>query len=634
MERKTQKNGLINLLALLVVGATSYAVARYGDSLAGQASAVFMGIGVLVAGVSWFQMRLEERERLEKLEFDELSKSAASSALFNASESEVFPAQRSREQFERFLVPAFTVLLFLLQAGGGFLFWRSLAKFIPAPLQQPTVSMALFGLFALVLFLLGKFSTSISRLQNLRLLRPGSGYLLFSAYLCFAVTAGIVGVQVGFPKVDLYVARALCAVLLLTGIETLINLILELYRPRVKGKVERPVYESRLVSLLGQPEGLITTAAQTLDYQFGFKVSETWAYRFFEKALAWLLLLQLGVLLASTSVVFIDAGEQGLLERFGEPVAGRSVLGPGAHFKLPWPIDQVYRYPTEQIQTFSIGFAPDPARAGDKTVLWTVSHAKEENFLVANREVAALESATNGPANTSDRRPPPVSLLTVSIPVQFQITNLVAWAYNNEDPSTLLQHIATREVVRYLVGADFQEIMSHGRSDAANVLRDRIQAEADCHQLGAGIVFVGLQDIHPPVKVAPDYEKVVAAIHTKEAVILAARAEAIKTNALAGAQAFKVICEAQSDRQRREVDALAQAALFTNQIPAYLASPSVYTKRAYLQTFARSVADARKYIVLSTNTQDVIILDLEDKIRPDILDSINVQSAKPATATK
>ena len=67
----------------------------------------------------------------------------------------------------------------------------------------------------------------------------------------------------GFPQVDLYLARVLAGVLLLIALETLINLILEMYRPRVKGKVERPVYESRLVSLLGQPEGLFTTAAQT-----------------------------------------------------------------------------------------------------------------------------------------------------------------------------------------------------------------------------------------------------------------------------------------------------------------------------------------------------------------------------------
>src|SRR5258708_29731077 len=103
-----------------------------------------------------------------------------------------------------------------------------------------------------------------------------------------------------------------------------------MYRPRVKGKIERPLYESRLVGLLGQPEGIITTAAQTLDYQFGFKVSETWFVRYFAKAATWLLWLQLGVLLASTCVVFIDGGEQGLLEHYG---ASRGVLSPVIHLK-------------------------------------------------------------------------------------------------------------------------------------------------------------------------------------------------------------------------------------------------------------------------------------------------------------
>jgi len=158
-----------------------------------------------------------------------------------------------------------------------------------------------------VLFLLGKYSATIARLQDRRLLRPGASYLLLAAYLCAAVALGIIGAQAGFARTDLYIALALAAVLALVAVETMVNLVLEMYRPRVKGKVERPLYESRLVGLLGQPEGLITTAAQALDYQFGFKVSETWFYRFFEKALAWLLLLQLGALVLSTGEEHVAA---------------------------------------------------------------------------------------------------------------------------------------------------------------------------------------------------------------------------------------------------------------------------------------------------------------------------------------
>ena len=627
MERSIKKNGLVNLLALLAVSVAGFAAARQTGSLAGLISTVFIGLGVLVAFVSWFQMRLEDGERLERLELEELARSKGSSTLFEAKEAEVFPARRSREQFERFFVPGFTVLLFLLQAGGAFILWRWLSKGAAAvPLTEPAAGMALFGFFALALFLLGRFSATVARLENHRLLRPGASRLLLGAYLSFVTALAIAGVKLEFPKTDFYVAVALCALLALNAVETLVALVLEIYRPRVKGKVERPLYESRLVGLLAQPEGLVTTAAQALDYQFGFKVSETWFYRFFEKALGWLLLLQVGVLLLSTCVIFIEPGEQGLLERFGKPVAGRAVIGPGAHLKWPWPVDKIYRYRTEQIQSFNVGFTPDPKLESRNTVLWTVPHTREEvNFLVASREQPTVE--TNAPADA--KKAPPVSLLTVSIPVQFQIRDLTAWAYNHKDAAQLLEQVATREVVRYLASVDLNEIMSQGRLDAARTMRDRIQAAANTNNLGADILFVGLQDIHPPVKVAGDYEKVVGAVQQMIAKTNNAAADAIRTNALAGADAFQKINDAEADKMRREVDALARAELFTNQVAAFNAAPSVYAQRAYLQTFARAVAGSRKYILLTTNTADVLIFDLQEKFGDEMLKATVAAPPKP-----
>src|SRR5437867_3202079 len=128
MERSYLKNGLVNLLLLLVVGAAGLAMARYTHSFAGQAAMVFVGLGFLVTAVSCFQMRLEDRERLEKMEFDELTKAAGSAALFTKGESETFIARRSREQFERFFIPIFTIVLFVLQGGSVFLLWRCLKE--------------------------------------------------------------------------------------------------------------------------------------------------------------------------------------------------------------------------------------------------------------------------------------------------------------------------------------------------------------------------------------------------------------------------------------------------------------------------------------------------------------------------
>ncbi len=619
MERNVQKNGLVNLVAAVMIFITAFVLTCYVNSLAGQGCSIFLGLGALVAFASWFQMRLVENEQLEKLEVEELARARGDSTLFKSSDAEVFPARRAREQFEKFFVPGFAVLLFLLEAGGAWLLWRWVAKTTNAVApDRAMASLSLFGIFALLLFLLGRFSVTIVRLENHRLLRPGANFLLAGAYACFITALGIAGVEAGFAKADILIARALCVLLGLMAAEMLVTLLLEIYRPRLKGRVARPIYDSRLVGLLAQPESLFTTAAQALDYQFGFKVSETWFFQLLQRNLPVLLLAQLAVLLFSTCVVFVDAGERDVREHFGRPVAE---LGPGAHWKWPWPADKIYRYRTQQIQTFDVGFTPDAQSESARTILWSIGHTSETNFLVGNRTPVTVQ---NENFDTNDTfKAPPVSLINVSIPVLFEITNVLEWAYQNAGPANLLQDLATREVVRYLAGADVNDLLTHLRLEAAEALRDRIQADASEHRLGAKIVFVGLQDIHPPVAVASDYERVVGAEQTKLAKILGARADAIRTNALADARAFTATNVADAVRQQLEVSALARAALFTNQIPAFEAAPSVYRQRAYFQAFAAATANARKYILLVTNTQDVLIFDLEDKIRADLL-NVNV----------
>jgi len=621
VERSTQKNGTVNFAVTLLIFLAAFAVRVYAGSLATQGALVFLGLGWLVASISRFQMRLEENERLERLEMDELARSRGTS-LFDAKDSGSFPARNAREQFEKYFVPGFTILLMLLEATGAAGLWYGTGKH-PTGLNESnsTVTLSLFAIFALLLFLFGRFSVTMARLENNRLLRPAASFLLASAYVCALTAIAIAGVEAKHLMADFWVARTLCVLLGLMAVETLLTLLLEIYRPRIKGKVGRPLYESRVVGLLAQPESLFTTAAQTLDYQFGFKVSETWFFQACKKNLPILLLVQLAVLLLSTTVYFVDAGEQAVLEHYGKPAG---VYGPGAHFKLPWPADKIFRFRTEQIQSFDVGYTPDAQSESARIILWTVGHGKEDNFLVGNRvPTMDTNASTNDSATTK-----PMGLITVSIPVQFQITNITDWVYNNSQPDDLLQSLATREVVLYLAGSDLNDILSHGRLDAATTLRDRIQNAADERQLGAKIVFVGLQDIHPPTdsEVAATYEKVVGADETKLAKILTAESDAIRTNAMADSGAFTLTNVADANRVRLVTSKYAEAALFTNQLPAFAAAPAVYRQRMFLQNFAEATKNVRKYVLLATNTQDILIFDLEEKARED-LENLNITNS-------
>lgn len=621
MERNTRKIGVVNFLTLLAAGVLSLALGRYALSFAGQVLALFFGAGTLVALMTIFQMGLEEKERLEKLEFDELTRDRASSSLFNAQEAEAFPARHAREQFEKWVLPIFAVLLIGgIGTAAYFLWFRLFKEPTVEPLVNPMVVVSLFGVQALVLFVLGKYSASLARLDGQRLVRPAASFLVLGAYLSMAIAVCIGLTYGGQPRADLWMARVVWGVLILIVIEGVANLIFEIYRPRVKGKQVRLIYESRLIGLMGQPEGILTTAGKALDYQFGFKVSETWFYRFLEKALSWLVLVQLGVLVLSSMVVFVEPGEQALIERWGRP-RSTHVLNPGGHLKWPWPMEKVYRFRTEQVQTFTIGIVEEEKKEDDghghdantprPVVLWTVKHAKEEfNLLVASKDQGAGVSTNAGSV--------PADLLSVSIPVQYQIKNVNDFAYKHVDAGALLEKIATREVVRYLVGVDIFDIMSSGREKASRDLQRLIQEQADARQLGVRILFVGLQDIHPPVKVAPSFELVVGTRQEMESNKRKAEGYSARTLALAGAEAQKRIFDAQAYAAKKVTAAQAQAARYTNQLAGYMASPAVFTNRAFLQAWARGSTNARKYILVATNTAESIQLNLEDRIRTDL----------------
>ncbi|HEX7859651.1 MAG TPA: protease modulator HflK [Verrucomicrobiae bacterium] len=610
MQRNIKNIGLLNFIILLVAGGVSIVLARYCHSLSGQVAAVFFGIGALIALISYFQSGLEEKEQIEKLEFDEISREKNAASLFST-EAETFPARRSREQFERFFLPGFTVLLFITEGAAAFFLWRWLDNVIVQNPRQQFVALALYSVLALVLFLLGKYSANVARFENERLLRPSASFLVLGAYLCGLIVTCFALIYFGVPRADLFLARGLAILLGLAALESLINLILEIYRPRVRGKQERLVYESRLLGLLSQPEGIFTTAAQALDYQFGFKVSETWFYRFMEKALAWLILIQFLVLVISSCFVFVDPGEQALLERWGRP--REAVLNPGIHLKAPWPIDKVYRFHTDKIQSFRVGTAADTDHG--RTITWNVPHEEQPlNLMVASRE-GQVTTDTNSVTGAV-----PVDLLTVGIPVQYQIQDIKAFAYNHVNSSNLLQRLAYREVVRYLVGVDLFDILSKGKAKAASDLQTAIQKAADSHKMGVRIVMVGLEDLHPPQKVAVAFENVVGARQESEAAIRHAEGYALSHVEMARGESVRLVKEAEGYRFQRVASADAQATRFQQQMKAFDAAPEVYATRAKLQTLVQNSTNVRFIVKTSTNTHDIYQLDLQEKITPDISD--------------
>src|SRR5208283_4327188 len=99
-----------------------------------------------------------------------------------------------------YFIPVLTGLLFILQAAAAYWPWKAVESMAPIIGSRGPLAMALLGMFGLILFLLGKYSSGLVRLQGQSLLRPGAAYLLLSAYACFLVAGDIAAVLAGFPK--------------------------------------------------------------------------------------------------------------------------------------------------------------------------------------------------------------------------------------------------------------------------------------------------------------------------------------------------------------------------------------------------------------------------------------------------
>ena len=634
-QQNSKKLGFINGLVLLVVTIAALFLALKAGSTVGLAGVVLLSIGTLISFFGFIQSHLIDRERVEALEMQELDRTQGNESLFAGAAEDAYPARNARRQFEKWVVPAFSVLVLIGQALGLWWIYGELKDWTGGPTPDGAVlSIMFFGLFMVVLFMMGKYSAGLARMDGQELLRPGANYMLLGSVISAAAVLAQAASFFGYSAWDKGITWVVFAVIAVSALENLVTLVLEIYRPRLDDKKARLLYDSRLIGLLGQPGGLVSTATQALDYQFGFKVSETWFYKYLEQKLALIIAIQVAVLFLSSSFVVIQQNEEAFLERFGKR---NDHLLPGFSFKLPWPIDKVYRYKTKKIQNFVLGVLDKDEAAkpnsGDpedvQVLLWTSQHNHgsskdpEQNY---NMIVASSDILLNTVASDSV----PVNLLTVSIPVQYRINNLTNWVYNTDNAGSMLQKLSMRAVTRYLIGVDINELMGPGRTKAQEELKKDIQQQVDIQQLGAEIVFVGLQDIHPPVGqteqskasggVAESYEKVnVAQLHSETNRLGALQYKAGKVPQARGA-ASELLAKARSESTNKVAKAKAEAGRFDQQMSAFNAAPSVYKTRSKLDAFQRATKGVRKYILSDPANRDIINLELQDKLRSDLLD--------------
>jgi membrane protease subunit HflK len=502
--------------------------------------------GVPIWFVTLLVFRQRELAALERLDLEELRRekraTGGGEALFGeeGAVSLSFRVADARLRWmQRWLVPGFGLVTALYLALMGVGLWQRLAVTrviggvqIPGlrvgaegwpPLESIPIAMVVLAIIMLGTFLFSRYTSGMSRVAEWQLLRGCGSYMLGNALVSMALLVCL-GVQQygGVAAWEEALAYVLSVVMVILAVETLINFVLDIYRPRAAGLEPRACFDSRLLGLFAEPGGIATTIAEALNYQFGFQVSQTWFYQLLSRTFAWLVLAGAVSLWLLTCVVVVQPYEHVIVERWGRQLNARHPWGPGLHFKRPWPWETAQAYSTGQVHQINVGYkqwdaTPDYAQAAT-VQLWTdEKHLGQEHFdflaCPPERETREEEPPATQPAAESElnpaRRESPVNLIRMDIAVQYRIRpdELDRYTATMNEPEVVLRNAAWEEISEFTASETVDALLGRKFSEIGELLRQRIGARVQ--DLGLEVVYVGVTNMHPEKTVAEAFRKVV-----------------------------------------------------------------------------------------------------------------------------
>lgn len=540
--------GLFGLILQSLIAAAIFGLASVtGSRGLGELGWYVLG-GLPVWFIALLVFRQHELAALEAMDLEELRRekraTGGGEALFDEEGGMAlgFRVAAARlEWMRRWVVPTFGLGI------GGFLLavgvwrWLAISKLgLTDPqwgtLKQVQLGLILLSILMLAQFFYARYASGMGRLPQWQLLRACGSYSLGNSLVAMALTVSFGAyLYQGIVSWERLVAFAVPIVMMVLGAETLVNFVLDRYRPRTPGTESRAAFDSRLVGLIAEPGGIAHSLAEAINYQFGFRVSQTWFYQLLQRSALPLMGVGIVSIWLLSCLVVVWPHERAIVERFGRQINAERPLEPGLYLKWPAPFELVRKFNTDQLQMFFVGFKegdqPLPPRPGTKapTVeLWTDDmHFGRKHFdlLISPPPASAEGGAGQGDPDAAGGQRATVNLIRLELFVQYRIdpARLADYTRNLSDPAAALRAIAWDEVSRFSASTHIDALMGRQHGQAGEILAGRIAQRADALGLGLKIVHVGLPMVHPEKKVAETFRKVVTAQLEKVAEIRKAR---------------------------------------------------------------------------------------------------------------
>ncbi|MEE2681616.1 MAG: SPFH domain-containing protein [Planctomycetota bacterium] len=538
------------LLLQLVIGLTMLLFGLLGRDSTLVIGSFYPLVGLIIWIVLIVVFHQHRLERLEALEEDELREARPDASIFEASREESGMAARRLRQMHKWMVPIASLLaagLLILLSILTFVWFRRLEDEMSRTNLEsafeigtsPGWHIAICLGFSVIAFIFSRFVAGMSKQQAWQNLRGGAGFMVGNALISLVIAIGVILTLFDNTGAMRVIAQVILVFMIAVAGEIVLNFILNLYRPRRRGEVPRPAFDSRVLSLLAAPDSIVRSINEAVNYQFGFDITSSWGYQLLIRSFAWLAVFAVVALLALSTLVVVEPDQQGVRLRFGRIVG--DVRQGEAVWKLPWPIETVETYDVGLIQEIFIGPSDLSYPEVNK---WSGtdddSVKARKSFLVAaqpmsesvRRAVEGMEASSNfensldgatdspgtgttaegGDRSSQDSLGSRFALVNADIVIRWRVKSgeLVRFLNFSSDapiprsPMNMrekaLQTIALREVSQFLAQEPMDDVLSPKGQSLLARLEQRVQGAFD--QYGTGVEVVSL--VIPFLQPAPD----------------------------------------------------------------------------------------------------------------------------------
>ncbi len=247
----------------------------------------------------------------------------------------------------------------------------------------------------------------------------------------------------------------------------------------------------------------------------------------------------------------VEPGEAAVVRRYGRVIANN--VGPGLHYRLPWPIDQV--------------------------------------------DIVAVDNVrrTDNPASlmlTGDE-----NLILVRLSLHYNVTDAAAFLLNTADPETMVAQAGEAAMRQVVAQENVDALLTVDKAIIERRAAELAQNTLDNYNAGLRVVSVQLLESSPPPEVADAFRDVASAREDRNTFINEALAYQNEVIPLARGDAARAIQEANAYYAEKTGLALADAALFTNRQGAYADAPEATRLRLYLEAVENVLPGTRKFLI-------------------------------------